>query len=451
MTRTVVVTADVLGARMAGPAIRALNIATMLSAANAVQLVSTTACDIDVPGVECRAVNSRQLREIAAHADVVVLQGYVTARAPWLLRGDHVVVVDLYDPLHLEKLEELGDRPAAERRATLDLAVRVLNEQIVHGDFFLCASEAQRHLWLGHLGAFGRINPLTYGADVTLRSLIDVCPFGMPDQPPERTRAAIKGTIPGIGPDDKVILWAGGIYDWFDPLTLIRAVGRLAETRPDVRLLFLGTTHPTIGEPRMAQRARALSDELALTDRFVFFNQGWAGYEDRQNFLLDADVGVSTHVDHIETAFAFRTRLLDYLWASVPIVTTEGDSFARVVERDGLGRTVPERDVDALARALAEMLDDESARTARRNIGRVRDRYTWSAALGPLVRYCSVGARAADAGPGTARISRHPLLPRHALPRELARAADLARHGGMRAVARTARRLMEDRRRSGGI
>ncbi len=42
-----------------------------------------------------------------------------------------------------------------------------------------------------------------------------------------RTRPAIKGVVPGIGPDDKVILWGGGIYNWFDPLTLLRAVDKL--------------------------------------------------------------------------------------------------------------------------------------------------------------------------------------------------------------------------------
>src|SRR5207253_3858409 len=98
-----------------------------------------------------------------------------------------------YDPLHLEQLEQLGDRGPLERQAMLDLTVRTLNEQLVRGDYFLCASEEQRHLWLGHLGALGRINPLVYAADPTLRSLIDIVPFGMPDAPPQRTRAAIRG------------------------------------------------------------------------------------------------------------------------------------------------------------------------------------------------------------------------------------------------------------------
>jgi hypothetical protein len=38
---------------------------------------------------------------------------------------------------------------------------------------------------------------------------------------------------------------------------------------------------------------------------------------------------VSTHYEHVETTFAFRTRILDYLWAGLPVVATGGDAFGR--------------------------------------------------------------------------------------------------------------------------
>lgn len=51
---------------------------------------------------------------------------------------------------------------------------------------------------------------------------------------------------------------------------------------------------------------------------------------------MEADAGVSTHMSHVETTFSFRTRILDYLWAGrPPMVVTEGDSFAELVEREG--------------------------------------------------------------------------------------------------------------------
>ncbi|MCU1656034.1 MAG: glycosyltransferase family 4 protein [Pseudonocardiales bacterium] len=438
MTRIAVVTPDVLSARMAGPAIRAFHVADELSRSHDVRLISTAACDIASAAFECRATSFGGLRAAVGDAEVVVLQGYVTYRAPWLLRSDKILVVDLYDPMHLEQLEQLGDRPPLERRAMLDLTVRVLNEQLVRGDFFLCASEEQRHLWIGHLGALGRLNPLTYEADSSLRSLIDVCPFGLPTEPPARRRPAIKGVVPGIGTEDKVILWAGGVYNWFDPLTLIRAVDRIKDEHSDVKLFFLGMKHPNPDVPDMAVawQTRQLAGELGLTGKHVFFNEGWVDYDDRQNYLLDADVGVSTHFEHVETTFSFRTRILDYLWAGLPVVATGGDTFGALIAAEGLGVAVAERDVDDLVAALTSVLyDPDVAQRARENVARVRERFTWSRVLRPLRDFCEQPRPAADAGAGQNRLVRRAVLPANRPARLVFRGTELLRHGGARAVA----------------
>jgi glycosyltransferase involved in cell wall biosynthesis len=209
----------------------------------------------------------------------------------------------------------------------------------------------------------------------------------------------LKGVVPGIGPDDKVLLWGGGIYNWFDPLTLLRAVDKLRARVPEVRLYFLGLKHPNphVPEMRMAVDTRALADELGLTGTHVFFNHGWVEYADRQNYLLEADVGVSTHFDHVETQFSFRTRLLDYFWASLPVVTTGGDALAEHLERTGAGLAVPAEDVDALEAALYALLSDdvrvEACRVASLALA---DEYRWSRVLQPLVEFCRHPRRAHD-------------------------------------------------------
>lgn len=87
-------------------------------------------------------------------------------------------------------------------------------------------------------------------------------------------------------------------------------------TRPGVRLFFLGVKHPNPDVPQMrvAVAARDLSDSLGLTGTHVFFNEDWVPYEERADFLMESDIRVSTHLPHVETAFSFRTRILDYLW-----------------------------------------------------------------------------------------------------------------------------------------
>ncbi len=261
------------------------------------------------------------------------------------------------------------------------------------GDAFICASEAQRDLWLGYLGALGRITVDRYQHDPSLEELITVVPFGIDSDPPAATNPALKGVVPGIRETDKVLLWGGGIWNWFDPLTLIRAVGRISEKRDDVKLYFLGVKHPNpdIPEMQMAGQAVALAQELSLLDRVVFFNHDWVRYEERANYFLDADVGVSTHFASVETRFAFRTRILDYFWAGLPTVTTGGDVLAALVESSNLGRTVAPGDVDGWAATLEAVLgdDDELARI-KANIESVRAELLWPRVIEPLADLAAV-------------------------------------------------------------
>jgi glycosyltransferase involved in cell wall biosynthesis len=397
--RVAVVTADTLASSMAGPAIRAFHIAAALSAEHEVELVTTGRCALADDRFRCRTVTTRDLKALERWCDVIIFQGFVMATHPWLRRSEKVLVVDVYDPFHLEQLEQAKDRGEQQRRDTVRNSTYALNDQLLRGDFFLCASEKQRDFWLGQLAGLGRVNPLTYDEDETMRSLIAVAPFGVSETAPIHTRSAIRGVIPGIGPGDKVILWGGGIYNWFDPLTLIRAVALICQQRTDVRLVFMGMRHPNpeVPEMRMAAAARALADSLGLTDKHVFFNEQWVAYEERQNYLLEADVGVSTHLEHVETAYSFRTRILDYLWAGLPIVCTRGDTFAELVERERLGLTTPPEDLEVLAEALSTLLADEDfAAECRKNVAAVAPQFSWSRALTPLVHFCRSPRRAPD-------------------------------------------------------
>ncbi|HWG93148.1 MAG TPA: glycosyltransferase family 4 protein [Mycobacteriales bacterium] len=396
--RVLVVTGDTLGARMAGPAIRAWAVAHALAEEHDVVLAALGGCTVVSPVVDARSVGEAELRVLERWCDVVVFQGYLLRDVPWMADSAKVLVADLYDPIHLEVLEVVKGEPRERRESSAAVALEALEVQLRRADLFLCASERQRDLWIGHLAALGRVNPRTYGGDEDLEDLLKVVPFGTAEEPPVRTRPAVKGVVPGIGPDDRVLLWGGGIYNWFDPLTLVRAVGLLREERDDVRLFFLGVKHPNPAVPamRMAAAARELSDRLGLTGTSVFFNEEWVPYDERGQYLLDADVGVTCHYPHVETRFSYRTRVLDYLWAGLPIVTTEGDAFADLVAARDLGEVVPPEDPGALAAALRSVLDPERNAACRARVREVAVDHTWSRTLQPLVEFCRAPRHAAD-------------------------------------------------------
>ena len=398
-TKVVIYTTDVLAAKMAGPGIRALRFAEAISAVAEVRLVSELRADLQRDGFEIlRAGGDDLLRQIE-WADVVVLQGALLTMLPEVVSMDTLIVADMYDPFLLEQLQQdyfLGGQSDDD---VLAFTVRLVNDMVRYPDFLICASEKQRDFWIGQLSSQGRLNARTYRADPSLRSLIDVVPFGVDEQPAELASHGIRGVVDGIGMTDKVLIWGGGIYDWFDPLTLIRAVGVLTERHDDLRLFFLATAHanPAVPAMQMSDDAIALAKSLGLLGSSVFFNDQWVPHERRADYLLDADVGVSTHLDHLETAFSFRTRLLDYLWAGLPIINTAGDAFEPIILEHELGAVVPPGDVDALADAIEQLVyGPETLAAAAARVREVAPDFVWTRALAPLVEYCRAPYAAAD-------------------------------------------------------
>ncbi len=204
--RVVVATADALSPRMAGPAIRATRIARALAAAHEVRLVSITRADLELDDVEVLhvqpdpTVEADGIDELVEWCDIFVFQGWVLSGRESVARSDRIFVADIYDPLHLEQLEQSRDEGEHQRRGAVRHATAVLNDQLLRGDYLLCASEKQRDLWLGQLAALGRVNPATYDDDPDLRALLDIAPFGIEDDPPIRTGPGFRGVIPGHRP-----------------------------------------------------------------------------------------------------------------------------------------------------------------------------------------------------------------------------------------------------------
>lgn len=452
--RLLIVSNDAIGERMAGPSIRAWELAGALHAAGLPVNLAAPGKSIPPAPFEtlCFDIRGAALREAAERADAVMVQGLVLAHQPFLAALDIPVIVDIYDPFVLENLPQRAEESMSGRRHHHVKDLAALNAQLERGDFFVCASEQQRDFWLGMLTALGRIGPDAYDQDASLRGLLDVVPFGLPAQPPAPAadgRPRIKGVVPGIGPDDELILWNGGIWNWFDPLTLIRAVAELAPSRPRLRLFFLGGKAPGLYTPkmRMAAEAERLARELGLLDRVVFFNPDWVPYAERGAYLLEADLAASTHLPHIETRFAFRTRLLDCIWAGLPMLVTEGDVLAELVAREGLGLSIPPEDVAATAAAIAKLLDDPASKAGRAEaFTRVRERMTWAQAAEPLARFMADPQRAPDRPEAGAGLDR--LIPTStgALP---ARALEILREGGPLALVEEAVRYLRWLRRPG--
>jgi glycosyltransferase involved in cell wall biosynthesis len=395
------VAGDPLGDRMAGPAIRVVELARALAAAGSEVAVAAPAVgDLVVPGVRLVAApGHNDLRALAAGARAIIVFSAVAAEHRWLFDLDVPVAVDAYDPGLLETLERFRGAPLNEQRDWVRDAGRHLTEPLGTADLVLVASERQRHYVLGLLTAQGRVNPRTWVEDPTLRTLCEVVPFGVADGAPAADPdGPLRRGGRLVGDGAVVALWGGGLYDWLDPLLLVEAVARSAD--PRLTAVFLAGPHPTpaVGRAPLVERVRERAGTLGLLGSRVVLVEEWVPYAERGSWLTGSDIGVSLHRDHLETTFAFRTRVLDYLWAGLPVVSTEGDHFAEVVERHDLGAVVPFGDADAVARALdriaAEGPDELAAR--RRRSAEVAERHRWPRVVEPLARWCRDPRLAAD-------------------------------------------------------
>lgn len=390
MTHVLIISHDTVGKEMAGPGVRCWEFAKVLSKFCEVTLAVPNDSDLRPTRFTLLKYNREALPRLATGSDVIIVSGLTLALYPFLRDLSIPLVVDIYDPFTLENLQLFSDRDLAFRQRDHNDLIAALNGQLLAADFLLCASEKQRAYWLGMLSALNRVNPLTYSEDNSLRMLIDVVPFGLPTEEPRHNRNVLKGVRGTIAPDDKVVLWGGGIYNWLDPLTLIQAMSHIAKVREDVKVFFMGTKHPNphVHEMKVCSEAVQLSKDLGLHGKCIFFND-WVPYEERQNYLLEADIGISLHLDHIETTFSFRTRVLDYIWTRLPMIVTRGDDMSALVRGHGLGKVIGYKAVDQLVEALLEMVDTPDLRQAYApRFGRIIDPFSWSEVAKPLTEFC---------------------------------------------------------------
>lgn len=389
-----VVSHDVVGAQMAGPGIRYYHLARVLArefpTILAVPVGSTLSAPSDFGVVIYHSGRDAALEDAIRCARVIVAPALWITQVPALGESQVPLVVDGYDPYVAETLVLHPDAVAHQQAD--------LTQAYLAGDFFICASERQRDWWLGLLEANGRVNLYTHAEDPSLRRLIDVVPFGLPETSPQHTRQVIKGVWQGIGENDRVILWGGGLWPWLDPLTAIRAVAQVWQQRQDIRLIFPGTRHPN---PVMAEipthlaAARALAAELGLLDKAIFFGD-WVAYDDWQNVLLESDLALTLHgTETLESRLAFRSRVFDYIWAGLPIIATRGDATSELIAEYGLGVTVAPRDADAVASAILQLLDTPRE-SWREQFARAQRALTWERAARPLIEFCRAPRRAPD-------------------------------------------------------
>jgi glycosyltransferase involved in cell wall biosynthesis len=387
MSSVLLISSNPVSQQMAGPGIRYWEMARYLAEKHSVVLLVPKETDLISSKFQTFKITRKSLRRWIAWADVTVTAGYKFPLASVFL-SQKPLVVDLYVPLPVELLEHYKN--ALPSKTALSLTYYQARTQMLlyRGDFFLCSHERQRDFWLGMLAASGRITQTLYQKDPELHNLIQSIPFGLPSERPIHTKQVLKGVRKGISHADKVVLWGGGLWSWFDPCIVIKAIREICSVRQDIKLVFMGKTEDPVAQSM--EEALKLSKELGLYEHHVFFSSEWVPYQERQNYLLEADIGISTHFKSLESHLAFRTRILDYIWGELPVIATRGDFWGDLIEKEELGIAVDPESIDQIKGAILKLIDHpEKMQYYRENLRRFADRFSWPVVLRPLEAFCS--------------------------------------------------------------
>lgn len=199
-----------------------------------------------------------------------------------------------------------------------------------------------------------------------------------------------------VGAQDRpLLLSVGGIEPRKGSDTLVAALSRLVQRRDPAPVLAIVGGHSFQDHRAYRERVRASFAPLGLTAGREVVEVGTVPEAEMAAWYAAADVLAFPSVKE-----GFGLAALEAMAAGVPVVTSDLPVFREwlVPGRDAL--TAPVGDADALADALAAVLDDGDLAARLRHAGRrVADRFTWAASAEQHVAvYARHGAAMADVG-----------------------------------------------------
>jgi glycosyltransferase involved in cell wall biosynthesis len=389
-SRLLVLAPGPLGERLSGPEIRSVRLGRALAAEHEVTLMAPGADRGRHDGLAVVPFSRRRLIAEARGHDAVM----AAVVPPFALTSKRclgvLAISDQYDPVELElgTLERGADRARATARAARRLQLR-------GADLVLCASASQRALLEAEIDSLGA------GTGPPLCTV----PFGIDALAPGEG-SPLRDRFPQIAADDKVVIWWGSLWRWLDAETAIRAAATVAESRPEVKLVFTSGRPPNGDVERHAVvgEAKDLARRLGVLDRSVFFLDEWIPFERRGEYLREADLGLTLHRDTAEAPLAARARYMDYLAAELPCVLGRGDETAERFESAGFATLVEPGSVEAAAAAISSLLDPVAQARARSAGSELAGEYRWERVAEPLLAALRRLGPAAGATEGSAEL-----------------------------------------------
>jgi len=344
-------------------------------------------------GVNITTWTMDELAGLLSEFDTVLVSycmGELSVKVADLVAPNQQLILDCYVPIYVEVSARQSANMDAEYYA-FQGDVNRWDKVLRRGDLFLCAHQAQKDFYKGVLAAVGRVNPATYGQE-----LIRVVPYGIYEEEPELNDRPISKLMKNKSGNK--VLWFGGIYPWFDLRNLVDAVGKVNKKTPTT-LVIVGAKNPFNSHPDFVARYDELIAHINRKPdvKESVILQDWVEFEERANWYLDSDLVVVVNKEGEENKLAWRTRLIDFMWANLPIITNGGDPLGELLINEGAARRFSGMSVDELADGIDAVLEDKAAQVAaKKNIIRVKKNFYWRTVTKEITQDINADRRAID-------------------------------------------------------
>lgn len=136
--------------------------------------------------------------------------------------------------------------------------------------------------------------------------------------------AALRNSL-GFSANDRVLVYMGSFFYFSGLVKALREFAKLAKGNSTLKFLLIGG-----GE--QDQELRKLAIELGIQEQVVF--TGFIGYRDLPRYLKVADVALNTLESTLVTNVAFPNKVLQYMAAGLPVVSTKLEGLFSVFESE---------------------------------------------------------------------------------------------------------------------
>jgi glycosyltransferase involved in cell wall biosynthesis len=281
------------------------------------------------------------------------------------------LILDAYVPIYIE-VSARDSADVTTEYMNYMTGIQGFNKVLKRGDFFLSANPAQDMFYSGVLSALGIINPHSYRQQRILST-----PFGIHRKSIDSKVNPYKDL--GIQDNGFVVLWFGGIYPWFHIQEYLDSIDELSSDKK-IKFVFVGGKNPFNPNPDLSRQydtAVSFAKQAKLLDKQVFFVD-WVDFDTRIDWFHHADVVVSLNQPGDENKFSWRTRVMDFVWGEVAIITNGTDPLSEeLLDNDAAMRIDNLSKEDITEAIIALKQQPKKLKTIRANLLDIKEKYYW--------------------------------------------------------------------------